>query len=60
MEIEPIVGGYDPDSLEHGDGIGLWEVQTIIQAHGGRLSLPENSLERTVIEIALPQAANQE
>ena len=55
LEIEPIVGGYDPDPLEHGDGIGLWEVQTIINAHGGRISVAENSVERTVVEIALPK-----
>lgn len=59
IEIEPIVGGYDPDPLEHGEGIGLWEVQTIIDAHGGRLSIKENSLERKVIEIALPSAQVQ-
>jgi PAS domain S-box-containing protein len=55
LEIEPIVGGYDPDPLEHGDGIGLWEVQTIINAHGGRISVVENGVERTVFEIALPK-----
>jgi len=59
IEIEPIAGGYDPDPLEHGEGIGLWEVQTIVNAHGGRLSVKENGLERKVIEIALPRAQLQ-
>ena len=56
IEIEPIVGGYDPDPLEHGDGVGLWEVQTIVEAHGGRLSVIENSVDQKSIEIALPRA----
>ena len=55
VEIEPIVGGYDPDPLEHGDGIGLWEVQTIINAHGGRVSIAANSVDRTAIEVVLPE-----
>ena len=55
VEVEPIVGGYEPDPLEHGDGIGLWEVQTIVNAHGGRLSIAANSVERTAVEIVLPE-----
>lgn len=55
IEIEPLVSGYDPDPLEHGEGIGLWEVQTIINAHRGRLSINENSTDQKTIEITLPQ-----
>lgn len=54
MEIDPIVGGYDPDPLRHGERIGLWEVQTIINAHGGRISINENSVEQKTIELVLP------
>jgi len=56
IEIEPLVSGYDPDPLEHGERIGLWEVQTIINAHQGRLSINENSIDQKTIEITLPQA----
>lgn len=59
IEIEPIVGGYEPDPLEHGESIGLWEVQTIIAANGGRISIPENSPKRKVVEIALPRATKE-
>jgi len=56
IEIEPLVGGYDPDPLEHGENVGLWEVQTITNAHGGRLSIIENNAEQKIIEIILPRA----
>lgn len=55
-EVEPIVGSYDPDPLSHGNEIGLWEVQTIVSACGGRISIEENTPERKVIEIVLPRA----
>lgn len=56
IEIEPLVSGYDPDPLEHGDRIGLWEVQTIVNAHQGRLSVVENSTVQKTIKITLPRA----
>lgn len=56
IEIEPLIGGYDPDPLEHGENVGLWEVQTIINAHGGRLSITENISERKTLKIILPRA----
>lgn len=54
MEIEPLVSGYDPNPLEHGEGIGLWEVQTIVNAHQGRLSIEKNSSKQKIIDIRLP------
>jgi len=59
IEIEPLVSGYDPDPLEHGERIGLWEVQTIINAHRGRLSVNENSVDQKTIKITLPQAESE-
>ncbi|TQQ80920.1 PAS domain-containing sensor histidine kinase [Halonotius terrestris] len=56
MEIQPLLGGYDPDPLEHAKNIGLWEVQTIINSHQGKLTLKENNPERKIIEITLPLA----
>ena len=55
MEIDPITCEYDPDPLSHGEGTGLWLVQSIVTALYGRLSVPENSAGRTVFEICLPQ-----
>lgn len=60
IEIEPIVGGYDPDPLQHGEQIGLWEVQTIVNAHGGRISLKKNSVKQTIIELVLPTGGDQQ
>jgi len=56
IEIEPLLGGYEPEPLEHGERIGLWEVQTIINAHRGRISVTENTPEQKTIEIILPRA----
>lgn len=56
MEIDPITCEYDPDPLSHGEGTGLWLVQSIVTALYGRLSVPENSTDRTVFEICLPRS----
>lgn len=56
IEITPLLSGGEPDQLEHGENVGLWEVQTIINRHQGLLRLRENSTERTVIEVTLPLA----
>lgn len=56
IEIEPLVSGYDPNPLEHGEKIGLWEAQTIINAHRGRLSVKENNAEQKTLKITLPRA----
>jgi len=56
IEITPLLSGEEPDQLEHGENIGLWEVQTIINRHQGILKVTENSTERTVIEVTLPLA----
>jgi PAS domain S-box-containing protein len=55
-EIDPITCEYDPEPLSHGEGTGLWLVQSIVTALYGRLSVPENSADRTVFEICLPRA----
>lgn len=60
IEIEPLVSGYEPNPLAHGERIGLWEVQTIINAHRGRLSITENSPHQKTIEITLPRADNKD
>lgn len=56
VEIEPFESGYDPNPLEHSERIGLWEVQTIINTHRGRLSIEENTSEQKTIAIWLPRA----
>lgn len=56
MEIDPITCEYDPDPLSHGEGTGLWLVQSIVTALYGRLSVPENSTDRTVFDICLPRS----
>jgi signal transduction histidine kinase len=55
-EVDPITCEYDPEPLSHGEGTGLWLVQSIVTALFGRLSVSENSAERTVFEICLPRA----
>lgn len=56
MEIDPITCEYDPDPLSHGEGTGLWLVQSIVTSLYGRLSVLENSTDRTVFEVCLPRA----
>ncbi|TQQ79679.1 sensor histidine kinase [Halonotius roseus] len=56
IEITPLLNSEEPDQLKHGDKIGLWEVQTIVNRHRGMLKLKENSTEQKVIEITLPLA----
>jgi PAS domain S-box-containing protein len=56
IEITPLLNSDEPDQLKHGDKIGLWEVQTIINRHQGILKLKENNTERKVIEVTLPLA----
>jgi signal transduction histidine kinase len=60
LEIEPLLSGYDPDPLNHGEQIGLWEVQTIINAHRGALLVPENNVNQKTVEIILPRKENNE
>ena len=55
-EIDPITCEYDPEPLSHGEGTGLWLVQSIVTALYGRLSVLENSADQTVFEICLPRA----
>jgi PAS domain S-box-containing protein len=59
MEIEPITEAYNPEPLSHGEGTGLWLVQSMVTSMYGRLSVPENSAERTVFDICLPLPLNQ-
>ena len=56
IETVPLLDGDESDQLKHGNSIGLWEVQTIINRHRGVLRLTENSTERKVIEVTLPLA----
>lgn len=56
IEIKPLRDGYEPDPLQHGENIGLWEVQTIINSHRGGLSIEENHTDRKAIEVTLPLA----
>jgi PAS domain S-box-containing protein len=56
IEITPLLNDREPDQLKHGDNIGLWEVQTIINRHQGVLKLKENNTERKIVEITLPLA----
>lgn len=59
IEITPLLNGNEPDQLKHGENVGLWEVQTIINRHQGILRLKENNPERKVIEVTLPLADPQ-
>jgi K+-sensing histidine kinase KdpD len=59
IEITPLLGGDEPDQLKHGENVGLWEVQTIINQHQGILRLKENNPERKIIELTLPLADPQ-
>jgi len=56
IEIAPLLNSDEPDQLKHGDKIGLWEVQTIVNRHQGILKLKENNTDRKVIEVTLPLA----
>jgi len=56
VEAQPLIHGYDPDPLEHGENVGLWEVQTIINSHQGILTLEENNPELKVMKVTLPLA----
>lgn len=56
IEITPLLNSEEPDQVKHGDKIGLWEVQTIVNRHQGILKLKENSTDRKVIQITLPLA----
>lgn len=56
IEITPLLNSEEPDQLKHGDKIGLWEVQTIVNRHQGILKLKENNTDRKVIEVTLPLA----
>lgn len=59
VESQPLIHGYDPDPLEDGEKVGLWEVQTIIDAHQGMLTLEENNPELKIIQVSLPLADPQ-
>ena len=56
IEITPLLGGNEPDQLKHGENVGLWEVQTIVNQHQGILRLKENNPERKIIKLTLPLA----
>jgi PAS domain S-box-containing protein len=56
IEIQPLLNRNEPDQVEHGQNIGLWEVQTIVNSHQGMLTLEENSAEQKILEVTLPLA----
>lgn len=56
VEAQPLIHGYDPDPLESGENVGLWEAQTIINSHQGILTLEENSPELKIMKVTLPLA----
>lgn len=54
-EVETVQGEYAPSQLVHGDGTGLWLMQAIVETFSGRLSISQNTPQRTVVEFILPQ-----
>lgn len=56
-EVEAVEGEHSPSQLVHGTGTGLWLMQAIVETFGGRLSIPQNTPQRTVVEFILPQTS---
>lgn len=55
IEIESLDRG-EADSLQHGEGVGLWLTKWITEASGGELSIEPNEPSGTVVRLRLPAA----